>query len=102
MTHSHTPGPWRAWYDKHSRKTFVLNTDDVELAALDDVPDQEANGNLMADAPRLAELNAELVAALENMVSVYQDDPRDCSPDQQPQCIQQARTVLAKAAKGRE
>lgn len=65
VAHSHTPGPWKR------DDGFVVAPDGTIICdphctgGPDNPEEREANTDLLADAPRLAELNAELVTALQ-------------------------------------
>lgn len=117
MTHSHTPGPWRL---EHSNAnvtspiwigTFKSGTDKVDeiVCIVDWDKDYRpeikakrlANARLIADAPRLAEMNAELVDALRRIEAFCASHDQTLTAlDRAYFAKETARAVLAKAAKG--
>lgn len=85
MTTKHTPGPWTIYDDGEDGSDIIMahidgeNSDIAEMSR--DLPpaQRKANAALIASAPdllaerdRLREVNAELVAALEDVTSAYE------------------------------
>lgn len=98
---AHTPGPW-VTYDG---STIRAGSFDGPLIATIEREHRGADAALIADAPRLAAVNGELVTAMEACASALansydvQEWPAttDC---QQAQALATARAALAKATGG--